>query len=61
MLRDGIQGTEHVILFVFFFSLYKHHYMYLDTVYFWFENCIIFRCGVILMFVAGECVREGAH
>ena len=61
MLRDGIQGTEHIILFNFFFSLHRHHYKYLDTLYFWFEDCIIFGCGVILIFVASERVRKGAH
>jgi len=45
----------------FFFSLYWHYYQYLDTLYFWFEDYIIFVCGVILIFTVGECVCEGVH
>jgi hypothetical protein len=33
------------IRFVFF--LHSHHYKYLDTLYLWFEDCIIFGCSVI--------------
>jgi len=44
-----------------FSSWHRHHYKYLDILYFWFEDCIIFHCGVILIFVAGEYVHKGAH
>jgi len=45
----------------FFFCLHRHHFKYLDTVNFGFEDCIIFSCSVILIVVARECVCKGAH
>lgn len=45
----------------FVFSSFRNHYPYLDTLYFCFENCIIFGYSKIMVFVVGECVCEGVH